>query len=94
MAAFEMLWSGKSVYWEFQKPVGPFFLDFAIPKAKIAVEVDGGYHLDPKQMAYDTRRTEYLENHGWTVLRFTNDRVHTDIAAVVREVSKGFGLTI
>ena len=94
MDAFEMLWKGKSVSWEFQKQIGPFFADFAIPKAHIVVEIDGGYHLQPTQVAYDARRTAYLEDRGWTVMRFSNDQTINNPLSVVKEISRGFGLSL
>ena len=94
MGAFELFWKNKGVQWEFQKPIGPFFADFAIPKAKVVIEIDGDYHLGAWQESYDLRRTDYLENKGWTVMRFTNERVDNQLLSVVRDISRSFGLTI
>jgi len=50
-------------------------VDFYLPKPyKICIEVDGGYHNDPIQIARDLNRTNYLENQrGLKVIRFTNE---------------------
>lgn len=89
--ALTFLW-GNRVYWEFQKPIGPFFADFAVPQSRLVIEVDGGYHLDPMQVARDQRRTAYLEAHGWEVMRFTNERVFSEVGSVVMEISKKIGV--
>ena len=87
-----MLWSGKGIKWEFQKPIGPFFADFAIPLSKVIIEADGGYHLDTMQMHRDASRTEYLESNGWKVLRFTNDEIMGQLASVVIAISNEIGV--
>ena len=51
-----------------QHPVGSYILDFACCSARVVVELDGGQH--DLAVAYDTRRTSWLESQGWTVLRF------------------------
>lgn len=53
-----------------------FIVDFYLPKPmRICLEIDGGYHLDAEQVAYDARRTAYLENErGFLVLRLTNEQ--------------------
>lgn len=53
-----------------QHEIGSFIVDFACCSLKLAIEVDGGVHLD--QVAYDQRRDAYLRGLGWTVLRFEN----------------------
>lgn len=50
-----------------QYPVGRFFVDFANPRAKVAIECDGAaYHLDK---AKDAARDAVLARMGWTVYR-------------------------
>jgi hypothetical protein len=52
-----------------QYPVGRFFVDFANPVAKVAIECDGyHYHLDK---AKDRDRDEILARMGWTVYRIS-----------------------
>lgn len=52
-----------------QFPVDRFFVDFANPRAKVAIECDGrAYHLDK---AKDAARDAVLESLGWSVYRIT-----------------------
>ena len=62
--------------WKRQVPLGPYILDFLCRDARLVVEVDGGQHAD--QIAYDARRTAYLEHCGLRVLRFWNADVLTN----------------
>jgi adenine-specific DNA-methyltransferase len=56
--------------------MGPFIVDFLCAEAGLVVESDGGQHAD--QVAYDERRTAYLEALGLRVLRFWNSAVLTN----------------
>lgn len=69
-----------------QYSVGPYILDFYCPALKLAVELDGGQHLDPETKEYDETRTEYLKAHGIEVLRFWNNDVLTDMQSVLTEL--------
>ena len=61
-------------------------VDVAQPVLRIAVEVDGASHRTRKWKFLDRRKTEILSALGWSVLRFTNERVNTDLSAVVMEI--------
>lgn len=51
-------------------------VDFFILGAKIAVEIDGGYHNKAEQVVKDARRTDWLESkRGVKVIRFSNEMV-------------------
>ena len=50
-----------------QYPVGRFFVDFANPAAKVAIECDGAAYHD---QAKDAARDAELNRLGWTVYRF------------------------
>jgi len=63
-----------------QRPIGPYFADFACLEAKLIVELDGGQHTEA--VAYDENRTRFIEAYGYRVLRFWNQEVLTQIDAV------------
>jgi very-short-patch-repair endonuclease len=58
-----------------QLPVGHYVADFACRERALIIEVDGATHSTDEDAAYDARRTEYLEDSGWRVLRVMNDDV-------------------
>jgi very-short-patch-repair endonuclease len=68
-----------------QLVAGPFILDLACRAARLAVELDGGQH--GSAIAYDARRTAWLEREGWAVLRFWNDEVVRNPHGVVEAIN-------
>jgi very-short-patch-repair endonuclease len=69
-----------------QHPIHPYIADFACVDAKLIVEIDGKSHDDATQAAYDAERTRNLAASGWRVLRFRDDEVLTDAAAVAARI--------
>jgi hypothetical protein len=64
-----------------------FEVDCLWPAERLIVELDSyGYHGDPDAFETDRRRDVILTLAGYTVLRFTYERVTADPAGVVREV--------
>lgn len=61
--------------------VEPFIVDFACIEHKIIVELDGGPNTE--QQHYDQRRTEYLRNKGFIVVRFWYNEVLTNMTSVL-----------
>lgn len=66
-----------------QKPVGLYIADFLCFDKKLIVEVDGATHGDPHEVAYDAKRTEYLERIGYRVFRCYNADVFKNITGVL-----------
>ncbi|MEZ0607639.1 endonuclease domain-containing protein [Fibrella sp. WM1] len=58
-----------------QHSVGHFILDFYCPSERLAIELDGGIHLQPAVRDYDLERQDAIEALGIRVLRFSNDDV-------------------
>lgn len=69
-----------------QHPIDRFIIDFYCAEAKLLIEIDGDSHLQKEQIEYDEARTEYLEELGYKLIRFTNDDVRYNIHAVVDEI--------
>lgn len=57
-----------------QLVVGPYIVDLACREARLAVELDGGQHAE-QTADYDGRRTAFLEDKGWMVVRLWNNEV-------------------
>ena len=69
-----------------QVVVGRFIVDFAAPRARLVVEVDGGYHQ--QRVRLDARREAELRRRGWRILRLSDELVVRDTpraVALVRE---------
>jgi len=69
-----------------QHVIDEFIVDFACLSRKLIVEVDGGYHKDPKIQEADKLRTEILESFGYKVIRFTNEEVIGNIEDVLNNI--------
>lgn len=57
-----------------QQPIGRFIVDFYCAEAGLIVEVDGPSH--ETRGGYDARRTAWLEEQGYRVVRLANEQVH------------------
>jgi very-short-patch-repair endonuclease len=71
-----------------QYSVDSYVLDFYCPERKLAIELDGQYHLDSDQKEYDLERTEILNQCGIKVIRFRNKEVLNDLNTVLMEIKK------
>jgi very-short-patch-repair endonuclease len=71
-----------------QHAIGPYVLDFWIPSAKLAIEVDGPIHDEPHIAAQDRERTAWLEAQGIKVLRFSNADVQYELDNVVLRIQR------
>lgn len=67
-----------------QVECGPYDIDFAARRYRLAIELDGLSHLD--RVAQDEVRTAYLEGQGWRVIRFTNADVLTNAGGVAEAI--------
>jgi very-short-patch-repair endonuclease len=64
-----------------QIQIGPFYGDFVCRTMKLVIELDGMSH--DVQANYDIARTSYLESIGYTVMRFSNSDVFSNIEGVL-----------
>ena len=77
--AERLLWLGLRHYrprFTRQLVISPYIVDLACREAKVAIELDGGQHAEAIQ--YDARRTAFLEDQGWTVIRLWNNEVEAN----------------
>jgi very-short-patch-repair endonuclease len=65
-------------------PFGRYIVDFVCFDRRLIIEVDGEHHGD--QVAYDTARTQWLESHGFRVLRFWNCEVLRQTEGVIEAI--------
>ena len=71
-----------------QKNIANYILDFYIPKAKLAIEVDGSQHTERSHAIADAKRDEDLKKLGITVLRYRNADVNNCFFAVAEDILK------
>lgn len=61
-------------------------VDIADPRKRLAIEVDGKAHQVSRHRWLDERKTLVLNALGWSVLRFTNQEIDTDLERVAHQV--------
>jgi adenine-specific DNA-methyltransferase len=68
--------------WKFrrQHPIGPFIVDFVCIEKRVIIELDGGQHA--RNVEADAKRSAYLEQQGYRLLRFWNNEVFQHFEAV------------
>ena len=88
---WKLLRGGRLGYLKFrrQHPVGPYVADFYCHEAKLVVEIDGATH--DLRAEEDRRRTEYLQAHGLSVLRVSNEDVLRNLEGVAIAVLRAAG---
>ena len=93
--AEDVLWeqlrdNGLGVKFMRQHVIGDYIVDFVSRHDGLVVEVDGGYHSEPRQQEDDRLREEYLERMGYHVIRFTNEEVLYNIEYVIEQIENYF----
>ena len=71
-----------------QHPIGPYIADFACPKSRVAIEVDGATHASEEERAHDLRRDCFMAEQGWTVIRVTNEDVYKRLDDVLDMIAR------
>ncbi len=74
-----------------QLPIGPYVADFVCRECKLIIEVDGATHSSDEEVAYDTRRTAYLEGAGYRVVHVWNLDVFKYLDGVLETVLRAAG---
>lgn len=69
-----------------QHIIDEFIVDFVCLSKKLIVEVDGKYHQKPEMIEADKFRTEFLNNLGYTVIRFTNEEIISNTENILEKI--------
>ena len=71
-----------------QHPIAGFIPDFVCLEQKLIIEIDGEYHNTKDQQQYDIARTEWLKEHNYSLLRFTNEQVLNEMPVVFQKIKE------
>ena len=91
-SAEELLWKHlrnrqlKGLKFRRQHPVDIFIADFYCHEKKIIIELDGGIHDLTEQHEYDDGRTFVLEEKGFKIMRFKNEKIENDLEKVLNRI--------
>ena len=62
--------------------------DFAHPKKKILIEIDGSIHHTDENLLRDVKRDRHLKKLGWKTLRYTNEQIRQNLKATTTHALK------
>lgn len=92
------LWSAlknnaQGYHFVFQFPIAGYIVDFYCRARHLAIEVDGGYHLNVAQARADERREDHITTFDGRVrfLRFTNIQVQQSLPTVLAAIRRELG---
>jgi very-short-patch-repair endonuclease len=71
-----------------QHSIGNYIVDFCCPSEKLIIELDGNPHGEYHKIQKDEIRDTYLENVGFTVIRFENRFVFQEPEYLRSEIIK------
>lgn len=74
--------------WVYQYRNSIYSYDFAWPKQKIDVEIDGATHQTAKVKKIDKRRDKFSSDNGWIVIRFTAKEVKKNVVKCINKILK------
>jgi very-short-patch-repair endonuclease len=66
-------------------------VDLALPGRMIVVELDGWSHTRQTEKKLDLKKDQFLEELGWSVLRFWNKEVDGNLPGVLSTISRFLG---
>ena len=69
-----------------QRIIGNYIVDFYCPKAKLVIEIDGGQHFMEEGLKKDAVRDVWINNQGFTVLRFSDEEVLSNLDGVIEKI--------
>ncbi len=67
-----------------QHPMGRYILDFYCDEKMLAIELDGGQHMDAAD--YDERRDNWFKSQGVRTLRFWNNQVLAETESMMEVI--------
>jgi very-short-patch-repair endonuclease len=67
-----------------QNPIEACIADFYCAEARLVIEINGGIHHERTEA--DIFRSQELEAQGYRVIRFTNQRVGSDLESVLADI--------
>ena len=66
--------------------IGTYIVDFCIYSARMVIELDGSQHFEAHGLAYDRNRDRFLNEQGFTVLRYSNRDINQHFQNVCNDI--------
>jgi very-short-patch-repair endonuclease len=75
-----------------QAALGPYIVDFICFARRLIVELDGPQHFEEAAAEHDARRTAWLSERDYRVIRFRNHEVDEDVRLVVDKIRQALSV--
>ena len=76
-----------------QKVLYRYIVDFYVANKKIVIELDGYQHGEETNRILDEERDTFLSSNGYTILRYTNEQIHSNFEGVCKDILLHLELT-
>ena len=77
-----------------QRIIGPYIVDFYCASANLVIKIDGSQHYDDEGKAYDAARSQYLNELGLRVVRYSNADINARFDRVCESIHLLIGQTM
>jgi len=71
-----------------QHGIGPYIVDFYCSEKALVVEIDGDTHAGVENKERDEKRTKYLKSFGYSIYRYQNADVLTNVNGVMEDLAR------
>ena len=71
-----------------QHPVAGYIPDFVCLEKKLIIEIDGEYHNEEEQKIFDLAREKWLNEYGYTMMRFSNAEIKNSLSTVLQKITE------
>ncbi|MEP7163868.1 MAG: DUF559 domain-containing protein [Ferruginibacter sp.] len=71
-----------------QHPVEGYIPDFVCLEKKLIIEIDGAYHTEEEQKIFDSAREKWLNEYGYTMIRFSNTEIKNSLPNVLKKITE------
>lgn len=71
-----------------QHLIEKYIVDFICLEKKLIIELDGWQHQEEEQKRYDQERTIFLESLGFSIIRFWNNEVNSNLDGVLLRIEE------
>lgn len=71
-----------------QVMIGNYIADFCCRNKRLIIELDGSQHNEFKNQQKDKEKEDYFEQEGYTVLRFWNNEIDSNLAGALERIKQ------
>jgi very-short-patch-repair endonuclease len=77
-----------------QHSIGNYIVDFYCPSERLIIEIDGEVHNQKEQKEKDELKDINLQEMGYKIFRFSNNKVLNDICGILNELAWEMGVDL